>query len=94
MNKRQRQHLVPQLPGPPGISRCGIINFMNTVLQPVMYALGLVSVIAASFAAGMVVGESTSADYDFYLAVAIAVAIIAIMAAVILFLLQSRRGQG
>ncbi len=66
---------------------------MNIVLRPVLYALGLVAVIAASFATGMVVGDSTSetGNYGIYLVIAIAVALIAVLASVIVFLLGSRR---
>lgn len=62
---------------------------MNTVLRPIFYALGLVTIIAASF----VVGSSirASVNYELYLVVAIAVAIIAVLAAVIIYLLESRR---
>ncbi len=69
---------------------------MNTLLRPVFYALGLVAIVTASFAVGMVVGNSISAsvNYDLYLVVAIAVAIIAVLAAVIVYLLESRRRQG
>ncbi len=69
---------------------------MNTVLRPIFYALGLVAIVTASFAVGMVVGSSISAsvNYDLYLVVAVAVAIIAVLAAVIVYLLESRRRQG
>jgi len=66
---------------------------MNRVLRPIFYALGLIAIIAVSFAVGMVVGSSLSAsgNYDLYLVVAIAVAIIAVLGAVIVYLLESRR---
>jgi hypothetical protein len=66
---------------------------MNIVLRPVVYALVLIAIIAASFAAGMVVGDSSSetGNYGIYLTVAIAFAVIAVLAAVIVFLLGSRR---
>jgi hypothetical protein len=69
---------------------------MNMVLRPIFYALGLVAIVAASFAVGMVVGRAISAsgNYNLYLVVAIAVAIIAALAAVIVHLLESRRRQG
>ena len=69
---------------------------MTTLLRPIFYALGLVAIVTASFAVGMVVGSSISAsvNYDLYLVVAIAVAIIAILGAVIVYLLESRRRQG
>jgi hypothetical protein len=72
-----------------------IISDMNIVLRPILLALGLISIIAASFAVGMIVGDSASAsgNYDVYLAVAIAVAVIAVLAAVIVYLLRSRRRQ-
>ena len=72
-----------------------IISYMNVVLRPILFALGFVAIIAASFAVGMIVGDSASAsgNYDVYLAVAIAVAVIAVLAAVIVYLLRSRRRQ-
>ncbi len=66
---------------------------MNIVLRPVLYALGLIAIIAVSFAAGMVVGDSASetGNYGIYLVIAIAVAVVAVLASVIVFLLGSRR---
>ena len=55
--------------------------------------MDLIAIVAASFAVGMIVGDSASAtgNYGIYLAVAIAVAVIAVLAAVIVYLLRSRR---
>ncbi len=66
---------------------------MNILLRPILAALGLIAIIAASFGLGMIVGNSASktGNYDVYLVVAIAIAIIAVLAAVIVFLLGSRR---